>query len=91
VASVALWQLGIFNQLVRQQTDYNALHLAEIRDDELPLARREALSKAAYSISRMLHKNGVGDAAWYWALIDQLTTNRRELQKRTRPRLRRWI
>lgn len=74
-ASVALWQLGVFNQLVRQQTDFNARHLAELYDDGLPPQRRETLAKAASAHSRMLHANGIGDAHWYQTLMRELATN----------------
>jgi hypothetical protein len=79
VANVALWQLGVFNQLVGQQTDFNAQHIAEMRDPTLPPPRREALATAASSISTMLHRHGISDALWYSALLRQLETNRLDL------------
>jgi hypothetical protein len=69
-ASVALWQIGIFNQLVRQKSDFNGRHLAEIRGSQLAPERRKALADAAFSQSAMLHRSGVGDAAW-WASLKQ--------------------
>jgi hypothetical protein len=81
-ANVALWQLGVFNQLVRQQTDFNASHLAEIRDGTLPQTRRQAIADAAYSLSGMLHAQGIGDASWYAALMRELEANMRELADR---------
>lgn len=74
-ASVALWQIGIFNQLVRQKSDFNARHLAEMRDSDLPPERRRALADAAFSQSAMLHAKGVGDGAWYANLMHRLEDN----------------
>jgi hypothetical protein len=74
-ASRALWQIGIFNQLVRQKSDFNGRHLAEIRDNGLPSKRRRALADAAFSQSAMLHRNGVGNATWWADLKRQLQTN----------------
>jgi hypothetical protein len=74
-ASVALWQIGIFNQLVRQKSDFNARHLAEIRDKDLPPERRRGLADAAFTQSVMLHAKGVADATWWANLKHQLQTN----------------
>lgn len=84
LANATLWQIGVFNQLVQQQTDFLANHLAEISDETLPRARREALANAAGSISSMLHRNGIGDAVWYVAFMEQLRANRMELARRAR-------
>jgi hypothetical protein len=46
-ANVALWQMGVFNQLVQVQADFIAQHVAEIRDAKLPRPRREALARGA--------------------------------------------
>jgi hypothetical protein len=81
-ASVALWRIDVFNQLVRQQTDFNTNHLAEIRDDDLPAERREVLGRAAFSISTMLHRNGIGDALWYSEMMSALEANRADLEHR---------
>jgi hypothetical protein len=86
-ANVALWQIGVFNQFVRQQTDFNARHLAEFKDEDLPTARRENLATAAYLISKMLHGSGIGDAKWYANLMGELEANVTELQDH---RARRW-
>lgn len=85
VASVALWQLGIFNQLVRQKSDFNGRHLAEIRDVDLSPERRRALADAAFSQSAMLHARGVGDATWWVNLMHQLEANIRGLLEETAP------
>jgi hypothetical protein len=60
VSNVALWRMGVFNQLVHQQADFNTQHLAEIHDEVLPRARRGALAKAALSASYMVHWHGIG-------------------------------
>jgi hypothetical protein len=85
--NVALWQIGVFNQLVDKQTDFNARHLAEIRDDSLPPERREALANAAYSLSHMLHGSGIGDGEWYATLKRELDANVAQLESR---RVRSW-
>ncbi len=74
-ASVALWRIGIFNQLVRQRSDFNGRQLVEIRDHDLPPSRRRALADASFSHSVMLHANGVGDATWWTNLKQQLQIN----------------
>jgi hypothetical protein len=76
--------LGVFNQIVQQQTDFLATHIAEIVDATLGAdnARREALANAAYSISFMLHANGIGDAKWYADLKQALARNEQVLLQR---------
>jgi hypothetical protein len=78
-ANVALWRIGVFNQLVDQQTDFNSRHLAEFRDDKLSPPRREVLAKSAEALSRMLHGEGIGDAEWYQELKRQLAANIKSL------------
>jgi hypothetical protein len=73
-AGVALWKMRTFNQLVRQQIDFNVRHLAEFVDEELPPARRQVLAKAARSQSHMIH-NAIGDAGWYGRFIGALDDN----------------
>lgn len=78
-ANLALYRMGVFNQLVAQQTAFNARYLAEIRDDTLLPERRTALAMAAFSISHMLHGTGIGDAnapgGWYRNLTDAVEQN----------------
>jgi len=74
-AQVALWQIGVFNQLVRQQTDLNSRHLAEIADPELPESRRHAVAQGAWWVSFMLHASAIGDARWYARLKGELAQN----------------
>lgn len=87
-ASLALYWVGVFNQLVQQQTDFNARHLAEIRDETLSAERRDALASAAFSISHMIHGSGVASAnaedGWYRNLCDRVEANIRELDERAR-------
>lgn len=83
-ASVALWQIGIFNQLVRQKSDFNGRHLAEIRSGDLSPERRTSLADAAFSQSTMLHAKGVNDGAWYANLMRRLDTNIEALVERRR-------
>ena len=45
-ANLALWHIVVFNQLVEQSTQMNALHLAEIVDPNLDQERREAIAIA---------------------------------------------
>jgi len=74
-ANIALWRLGTFNQLVGQQTLFNALHAPEFYDENLPRDRREVLARSAQVMSRMLHLSGIGDAGWYHNLIGELDRN----------------
>jgi hypothetical protein len=68
-ASILLWRLHVFNQLVGQLSRYNAQYLAEIIDEETPPERREVLAHAGFALSRMLHGDGIGTASeqggWY--------------------------
>jgi hypothetical protein len=76
----ALWRIGVFNQFVQQQTDFNTLHLAEIGDPRTPHARRVVLAESARAISKSLHGDGIGDAGWYQTLKDELGKNITELE-----------
>ena len=73
--NVALWQVGVFNQLVKKQTDFNVRYADGLMDARLPTRRRHVLANAAKSISYMLHKNGIGDAQWYRALTSEIEAN----------------
>jgi hypothetical protein len=81
-ANVALWRIGVFNQFVHQQTDFNTRHLSEIADPSLPQTRRVVLAGSARWISTMLHMQGIGRASWYQKLKAELETNIEELQRR---------
>lgn len=78
-ANAALWYIGAFNQLVQQQTDFNTLHAAEIKNRGLPMGQRLAIAEAAEAISVMLHLDGIGDAEWYKNLQTALDANIAEL------------
>jgi hypothetical protein len=75
----ALWQIGKFNQFVRQQTDFNSRYLPEVSDAGLPADRRLALAQAALQISFCIEWFGVGDGAWYQRLKGALDENIRAL------------
>jgi hypothetical protein len=79
-ANIALWKIGVFNQLVRQQTEFNALHLAEFYDRDLALERRQVLAEAAGTISGMLHLDAIGDADFYRRLNAELDKNIEDLR-----------
>jgi hypothetical protein len=85
VANFALWKAHVFNQLVRQLTEFNAAHAAEIpsADD----ARREDLAKAAYSISWAVHRHGIGES-WVqrWHAWVVWGTRRRHREQHARAR-----
>jgi hypothetical protein len=78
-ANHALYQVGVFNQLVRQQTEFWRQHLAEIADRNLEDSRREAIARAAKAQSRMLHASGIGAAGspggWFSALTTAVDVN----------------
>ena len=90
-ANIALFRIVRFNQLVRQQTEFYALHLAEIRDNTLPCRRRVAIARAAQTQSRMLHEYGIGEAnkeyGWYCKLKTAIGANIKSLKSK---RSRRW-
>lgn len=73
-AGVALWQMRLFNELVRQHTDLGRQHLAEILDPSLPIERRETIATAAYQQSFYLH-GAIGAAEWYHSLKLALIDN----------------
>ena len=87
-ANVALWRLQVFNQLVTQQTLFNALHAAEITDRATSPERRSALAEAARNVSFTLHRHGIGPAnapgGWYRNLKEALSGDIAELERRER-------
>lgn len=78
----ALWCLGKFNQLVEQQSAFNARHFHEFADPELPQTKRQALAEAARWISIMIHGWTIGNASWYQDLVNALDANIAGLQAR---------
>jgi hypothetical protein len=78
-ANIALWRLGSFNQLVQQQTDFNALYLSQ--GQALGDEQREELAKAARQISMMIHESAIGDAQWYRNLMRVIETNIHDLER----------
>jgi hypothetical protein len=78
-AGVALWQMRLFNELVRQHTDLGCQHFAEIFDPALPAERRKTIAIAAYRQSHDLH-SGIGNVAgWYPTLTQALEANIAEI------------
>jgi hypothetical protein len=54
-ANFGLWRVHVFNQLVLQQTVFNALTHSELRDAETSQARKDAIAQSAKHISQVLH------------------------------------
>jgi hypothetical protein len=73
--SLALWRIGIFNQLVQQQTDFNTLHYVEIHNGGISNERRRLLAEASRAMSNGLHVWGIGGASWYQRLKAELDAN----------------
>jgi hypothetical protein len=80
-ANVALWKIGIFNQLVQQQADFNTLHLSEYADPSVDQDRHNVLAEAAARISAMIHKDGIGDASWHSIFMSALDSNIAKLDR----------
>lgn len=83
-ANLALWRLHVFNQLVMQQTVFNAVTYTDRLDASVSRKRHDAIAEAAAYFSLVLHKYGVDGVAaeggWYQRLtaalekdIDRLT------------------
>jgi hypothetical protein len=93
-AGFALWKVRMFNQHVRQLTDFNTQNLLEISSENTEPARREELAEAAGVLSFMLHRYGVGWAwsaypnadgrGWYGELVERLAKNMGDLDERRR-------
>ena len=73
-ANVALWRLQVFNQLVGQQTLFNALNAAEITNRSLDPERKAALAEAARGMSFTVHRHGI---AWPTRPVAGIATSRR--------------
>lgn len=71
----ALWRIGQYNQIVQQQTDFNAQHAAEITGNEISSDRRAAIAASAERISRHIHSDIIGDASWFSGLLTALDLN----------------
>lgn len=80
-AGVALHKMTVFNQMVGQQSDFNAQHAIDFRDDDL----NQRLAEAAELISQRIH-GIIGDSAWYRELVDALDANIALLESLLRPR-----
>lgn len=73
-ASVALQRMGVFNQLVQQQTDFNLRHAAELQGD-VDEERKKAIGLAGRRISEHIHGAAIGDASWYEEFIAAIDKN----------------
>jgi hypothetical protein len=84
-ANTALWRIEVFNQLVIEQTIFNAGILTELDDPSTPHARLEVIAKAAASMSETVHEAGIGRAnatgGWYWELQSAVEANIDALEK----------
>ena len=90
VAHFALWKVHVFNQLVRQLTDFNAMHGAEIQSQATDPARREELlqrpclsltvctnmASGGRGRSSRLAGGGAGTAHWSRRLAETCATCR---------------
>jgi hypothetical protein len=69
ISNFGLWRIGIFNELVRLQTNFNARMISEIRDEALDLDRRGAIIRGATWIAEQIHLYGIDGAnaegGWY--------------------------
>jgi hypothetical protein len=93
-ANHGLWRVHIFNQLVYQQTVFNAVTHSELRDADTTEARKEAIAQSAKIISQMLHQYGIGDAdapgGWYDRLKTGLRDDVSRLEEMREKTVRRW-
>jgi hypothetical protein len=85
-ANEALRRVGIFNQLVQQQTDFLAAHLPEVYDPTLDPVKRNALADTAGAISQIIHEAAIGDGAWYRDLMEAIEHTITALASRKRER-----
>ena len=83
-ANVALSRMTVFNQLVRQQTDFNARFGVELY--RLSAEDRAPIAEAAKRISHDIH-SAIGDKSWYDQLKIALDDNIAMLDSASRPQL----
>lgn len=85
-ANVALWRLKVLNQLVGQQTLFNALHVAEMTDPATTTDRRAALAEATRVVAYTVLRQGIGEAnapgGWYRNLKEALSGDIATLERR---------
>jgi hypothetical protein len=77
----ALWQIGVFNQLVQQQTDFIANRVGDILSPSTRAVERIALADAAFTLAMMIHRWGVNDSAWYKNLMAEIENNVQLLER----------
>jgi hypothetical protein len=80
-ANVALSRITAFNQLVGQQTQFNALYGSDILTEQDSDRRpsRPSLALAAWRLTFDIH-GAIGDSTWYADLKTQVTANIRDLK-----------
>ena len=87
-ANTALWRVEAFNQLVLQQTIFNAWIIHELSERSTPEFRREEIANAAALLSEEVHRTGIGRAnaqrGWYRELKDAVEANIKDLDERIR-------
>jgi hypothetical protein len=97
-ASFALWRVHVFNQLVGQLSDFNTAHSAEL-GNATP-ARLTELANAAASLSKLVHRHGVGQSwvmddgvtpGWFGLLVNALDANIKSVETRQEQHVRRWF
>ncbi|MEP6909517.1 MAG: hypothetical protein ABI896_03685 [Actinomycetota bacterium] len=93
-ANFGLWRVGVFNQLVLQQTVFNAVTHLELRDAETTDDRKKAIGQSAKHISQTLHLYGVAGAAapagWYSRLKNGIAADISRLAEMDKKTLGRW-
>lgn len=94
-ANHGLWRVHVFNQLVMQQTIFNAVTHSELRDADTTDARKEAIAQSARHISVTLHHYGVDGAGapdgWYERLKTGIASDLSRLETMSRKDFRRWL
>jgi hypothetical protein len=93
-ANFGLWRVHVFNQLVLQQTVFNAVTHYEPHDADATDARKEAIARSAKGISSVLHRDGVDAAGtadgWYGRLKEAIASDIVRLEEMGRRTPRRW-
>ena len=70
-ANVALWRMTVFNQFVRQQTEFNTLHAVEM--PRVGHGHLNQIAEAGFKISTNLHQGESYDGDWYRELKRAVT------------------
>jgi hypothetical protein len=80
--TVALWQITKFNDLVRRQSTFNAIHAPDFS----PPTPNSPAVQASVALSRQLHQSGIGDAktTWFNPLRDSIDADLKAMEDRDR-------